>query len=388
MSNDRRSDTIGTFLLHAIYLVSGTVTVLIGPLLPILARRFDLGDMDAGMFFPAQFAGSLTGTILSSRFGRVGRFYDAAWIGGFAMAAGVMLLSFEIRGVVIGGFLLMGIGIGLTLPAINMLILERSRDNAGSALSILNLCWGIGAILCKPFMDMTQDDDSTVSSSVILSVAFVLMSAVMLAVRPQSIAITRVAARSESQKSLWTTLPILLITAFNFVHVGFESSVGGWLAAYTERVGGSGGSVVSPVLVYFVMFVAGRAAAPLILRLVPEVMMIPIGLAQMFAGVVLILFANSVELLCFGAVFAGFGTSWIFPINIARFHHAAGDARDVDATPFFLFGTFGAAVSTWMIGYVSDTAGSLRSGMTVLLISVIALIVMQAAIFFVSDRNK
>lgn len=388
MSSDDRNGLIRTVLLHALYLVSGTVTVLIGPMLPILARRFELGDMDAGMFFPAQFAGSLTGTILSSRFGRAGRFYDAAWIGGAAMAAGVLLLSMNSRTIVIGGFLLMGIGIGLTLPAINILILENAKDRAGSALSILNLCWGIGAIFCKPFVDATQNGGATGMTSVLLCFSFVLMSAALLIVRPQSVANTPLTESTGVKKTIWTTLPILLITGFNFVHVGFESSVGGWLAAYTERIGGTGGSVISPVFVYFVMFVAGRAAAPVILRFVRESTMIPIGLGFMLAGVLILLFAGSVGTLVAGAALAGFGTSWIFPINISRFHSFVDDRGKVDATPFFLMGTFGAAVSTWMIGYVSDAAGSLRTGMAVLLVCVLLLIAIQTILFVVTKTRQ
>ena len=49
-------------LLHAGFFVSGITTVLIGQILPILARRFALDDEQSAAFFPAQFAGSLTGT--------------------------------------------------------------------------------------------------------------------------------------------------------------------------------------------------------------------------------------------------------------------------------------------------------------------------------------
>ena len=78
-------------LLHAGFLFSGVSTVLIGPLLPILAQKFSLNDAEAGNFFPAQFAGSLTGTFLTNWFGRRNKFLAASLIGCFLMAGGILL---------------------------------------------------------------------------------------------------------------------------------------------------------------------------------------------------------------------------------------------------------------------------------------------------------
>ena len=54
-------------LLHIIFFLSGIATVLIGQILPILARHFTLSDLQVSFFFPAQFAGSADGRDLGSR---------------------------------------------------------------------------------------------------------------------------------------------------------------------------------------------------------------------------------------------------------------------------------------------------------------------------------
>ena len=54
--------------------------------------------------------------------------------------------------------------------------------------------------------------------------------------------------------------------------------------------------------------------------------------------------------------------------------------RDVTATPLFICGTFGAALATWLIGYLSDRAGNLRAGMFVLIVSIVLLIALQTAL--------
>src|ERR1051325_6083672 len=144
-------------LLHAIFFLAGIATVFIGPVLPVMINRFSLNDLEAGYFFPAQFAGSVTGTYLTTYFGRRGKFLQAATIGCFLMAAGMLTMNANGFGACLAGFAINGLGVGLTLPAINLLILEMAEGNTAAALSILNFCWGAGAIVCKPFIDRVGD---------------------------------------------------------------------------------------------------------------------------------------------------------------------------------------------------------------------------------------
>ena len=72
-------------LLHIIFFLSGIATVLIGQVLPILARHFSLNDLQLSFFFPAQFAGSVCGTLLSSRFARANNYMTSAMLGGVAL---------------------------------------------------------------------------------------------------------------------------------------------------------------------------------------------------------------------------------------------------------------------------------------------------------------
>jgi fucose permease len=140
-------------LLHAGFFVSGISTVLIGQVLPILANKFSLNDEQSANFFPAQFAGSLIGTFLTTWFGRRSKFLASSLIGCFLMGAGILMLNFASFEVCLFGFFVNGLGIGLTLPSINMLVLELNRRRAAAALSVLNFFWGLGAIMSQPFVD-------------------------------------------------------------------------------------------------------------------------------------------------------------------------------------------------------------------------------------------
>ena len=131
-------------VLHAIFFLSGITTVLIGQVLPILAKHFTLNDLQLSFFFPAQFAGSLAGTFLTSQYAKRNNYFAAALIGAVLMAAGILMMNAGVFSVCLLGFTINGIGIGMTLPSINLLILEMSRERAASALSVLNFCWGAG----------------------------------------------------------------------------------------------------------------------------------------------------------------------------------------------------------------------------------------------------
>ena len=51
-----------TAVVHAGFVVTGIVTTLLGPLLPILIARWSMSDARAGLFFTLQFCASILGT--------------------------------------------------------------------------------------------------------------------------------------------------------------------------------------------------------------------------------------------------------------------------------------------------------------------------------------
>src|SRR5215510_6151846 len=110
-------------LLHIGFFLSGITTILIGQVLPMLANQFTLNDLQVSYFFPAQFAGSLLGTFLTNWFGKQNKFLSASLIGCFLMGVGILILNLNSFELCLVGFFCNGIGVGLTLPSINMLTL-------------------------------------------------------------------------------------------------------------------------------------------------------------------------------------------------------------------------------------------------------------------------
>lgn len=382
-------------LLHAGFFISGISTVLIGQVLPILSSKFGLNDQQTANFFPAQFAGSLTGTFLTNWFGKRGRFLAASAVGCSMMAFGALLLNLGSYELCLVGFYVNGVGIGLTLPAINMLILELSPTNATSALSVLNFFWGFGAIVSQPFVDLLSRGGDIALPTALLSVSLLIV-AIAIAVMPSSLEPSPFhddsGESTQTNPPIWTTAVAWIIAAFNFIHVGFETAIGGWLKTFTQRVEAeSTVNYFPPIFLYFLFFVVGRGVSPVFFRFMNDNTFLFASLITTAAGVVILLTSHTVAGLSVGAAIAGFGTSSIFPTNMSRFTKTFGPTASRRAMPFFICGTLGASFTTWFIGFISNRFESLRLGMYMLLASIIILIAVQLTLQFrfkpVSERE-
>lgn len=372
-------------LLHIGFFASGIATVLIGQVLPILSQKFSLNDEQTGIFFPAQFSGSLIGTFLTNWFGKRNKFLLASWIGCFLMGVGVLMLNFGSYELCLFGFFVNGLGIGLTLPAINMLILELNPTHAASALSILNFFWGFGAILSQPFVDFFSRETNILTPTLMLTILLFVIG-VTLALMPKNIEqkpSSNDEPTDEFSTPIWTNPIAWAIAAFNFIHVGFESGMGGWLKIYTERIEDNATmNLFPPIFLFFLFFVVGRIVAPIFFRFLSVNKMLIYSLLTILLGMLILLFAKDVITLAVGSSIAGFGTSAIFPTNMSRFTKTFGASASRRAMPFFICGTLGAAFTTWFIGFMSNRFNDLRSGMFILLGSVLVLIILQIGLGF------
>ena len=380
-------------LLHFVFFLLGITTILIGQVLPILSRGLALNDLQAGYLFPAQFGGAILGTLASNWFGRLNGFVSATVVGSSAMALGVTAMSMNSFEGCLAGFFVNGLGVGLTLPAINMLVLEMNPLRGASALSILNFCWGLGAIVCKPVVDATASEQSIYVTSVFLSIPL-LIGAALIALLPRDRAskplnITNDAASMPQAAAIWTGALAWAVALFNFIQVGFESGVGGWLTTYADRLHGAPViNLFSPTFLYFLFFVAGRGVAPLYFRFMSENQVLFLDIALMLAGMFVILSAGNLTWLGVGAAVSGFGASSVFPTNLSRFTRIFGPSSTRRTTPLFITGTLGGAAVTWTIGFVSEQAESLRAGMFTLLAFVAVILVVQAILAFGSAKRS
>jgi fucose permease len=365
--------------LHIAFFLSGIATVIIGQILPLLSTRFTLNDQQIAYLFPAQFAGSIIGTIVCNWLGKRNNFFLATLIGCFSMACGILMFNTSSFELCLVGFALNGFGIGLTLPSINMLILEVKPQNATSALNFLNVFWGVGAILSQPFVDILSRKTNIVLPTSILAATLAIIGILMSILPKHNNSDTKVNNYISEVKStpIWNNPIAWGIAFFNFIHVGFESGIGGWLKTYTLRFDEGATALIQPITLFYIFFVIGRGITPKLSHTLNDNKILLLGLVTILIGLFAMLFAPNLLVLWIGGIISGLGTSAIFPTNLSRFTKTFGESSTKKTTPFFICGTLGATFTTSLIGYVSNQLNDLRSGMFVLLISVLVLIVTQ-----------
>ena len=366
-------------VLHIGFAFSGVVTTLLGPLLPVLSSKWALSDTQAGYLFVAQFLGSTVGVILCGVFISRRGFRRSLQVGYGLLAAGMAALGIMAWPALLGAVSCYGLGLGLTLPATNVLVSEMNPQRRAAALSVLNLLWSIGAVVSPPLVAALILPGARTGRLLGLAA----MCAGVALCLPQERASAgdrssdgRVAARFR----LHDGLPRLtaVFGAMFFLYVGAENAVAGWAATLAHRLSQAPGVSweLAPSLFWFALLL-GRAVTPKVLRHVPEPKLCLAGLLTACLGVAALLASNTVLGAFIGVSLAGLGLASVFPILIAALTRRFGSSAYQVAGPMFALAGLGGAVLPWMVGFLSSQLGSLRAGLAIPLLATLTMVVLQ-----------
>jgi FHS family glucose/mannose:H+ symporter-like MFS transporter len=361
----------------AAFFVIGIITVLLGQVLPILSARLNLNDAQAGTFFLAQFAGSMTGTLLASKLAPRYGFVMTTLIGFVLMVVGLPGLNFHDYFLCWISIFVYGMGLGVTIPAVNLLTIEITPpDKQSSSVNLVNFAWGLGAILSPPFvLVVTGGATSLFAVTLILITLLLLLTSLFFSASriPPQTAPVLTETDSDGDR-IWNRRSAWLFLLFGFVVIGIESGLGGWLTTYSQASNAS----LNLAFAYFLFMVIGRGIASIVSRYLPENLLISICAVILLSGISLIVFGEAMTVI--GAAIAGLGSSAIFPTNMVRFTKIFGPAAIKRATPLFIAGIVGAAALSWLTGVISTAYGSLRTGIVVFLFAAAAVLVLQVVI--------
>ncbi len=140
-----------TYAAYLSFIPIGIATVLLGPMLPTLSARWSLDYAQAGALFTAQYLASTCAVALSgvlvSRWG----FRFAINFGLSVMALGLAFLLSGPRWLGVLCIAAYGAGLGLAVPAANLLVAAVNTARRSAALNLLNFFWSLGAVAC-PFL--------------------------------------------------------------------------------------------------------------------------------------------------------------------------------------------------------------------------------------------
>ncbi len=351
------------YYLYAGFFFIGIITVILGQILPALSSRISLNDNQSGYLFISQFTGSLLGVFLYSASIRKFGYLRTLFASFVLMAIGCLGLNTDIFSFCISSIFVYGIGIGSSIPTINMLIVELSPARSASALNMVNVFWGIGAIICKPYVDLFGSRTDTVFPTVLLSILLFAVGILILNSKFKETSSEASGGFLTLSGEIWRNPIAWLIAVFNFIVIGIESSIGGWITSFESRLQTENSLIwLSAASVFFLTMVLGRTAGSFLVKKVSVNSLLLINSFVMLAGISLIICATDLKFLLFGTAVLGFGTSSVFPTNMARFTNIFGADSTKNAAPIFILGSLGGASLTWLVGFISSYSGDLRNG--------------------------
>jgi len=368
-----------SLVLHGGIVVTGIVTTLVGPMLPIFVGRWSLSDQRAGLFFTAQFCGSMVG--VASIGTLLKRGYRHTFVCGFSLvAAGVAGLNLRSNLASLAAAAVFGCGLGQALSATNLWVAEIAGARRVAALSILNLMWSIGAIACSPLVLLAQRRGAT--SWFLYAIAacsgFTALSLAGMKLEPGKNEENEEQPRPGRRESISIRTSVSLAALF-FLYVGSENSVAGWVASLTKRMNPDSGDLWALAPMFFWGgLLAGRGLVPLVPLRRSERTLLACGLMLAAAGICLLLQARTFASVAVCVTAAGLGLAGVYPIVIAWLVMAFGErSRRIGAIMFALAG-LGGATMPWFVGLVSTETGNLRSGLLVPLAGCVVMFALTA----------
>ncbi len=355
--------------LHLGFALTGVGTTLLGCVLPTLSTIWNMNDSRSGVLFAAQFSGSALGALL------VGSNFFAGVLRGYILLiASAVSIAFFAEFLEVLRFFTFGLGLGLTMTATSMLIGTTYIGKRGSALSVLNAYWAIGAALCPAIASLWIRRWPPTYLFLTLAVVFAIILAISTRHRAAfSPALEGVVGIEVVERQLKF---LIIFAALASLYVGVEVSIGGWMMTYVHRMPITS-KPWAPIATSFfwIALLSGRMLAPAVLRRVSETQLLDSCIAIGFGSAVLLLLSRSPMTIIVSAGTVGLTLGPIFPLCIAKalaFMHDSPKAKWV-----FSISGLGGAVLPWMTGNLSAHSGSLRVGLMVPVFALAAMIILN-----------
>lgn len=368
-----------TFAAYTSFIPIGIATVILGPMLPTLSTRWSLNYAQAGALFNAQYLASTCAVALSGML-------VARWGYRFAMKSGLLLAALGLA-LMLSGSKVLGIvciaangaGLGLSVPAANLLAAEVNPGRRSSVLNVLNFCWSVGAVSC-PFLVAIAAKRQHIALFLAFVAGFMVVVVAGIAAMPSSIVEPAVERNAPGKISLgitWKHTALVPLGALFLIYVGTENGFGLWLASYAKSLGSLSPtmSLMTPSFFYAALTV-GRWLAPFALRSVDEVRWAQVGLVVSCVGMAGMMVSRALPGVSVSACLAGLGISSVYPITIALLSREFGASASRVGSVMFTLSNIGGGILPWLVGVSSSRFGTLKAGLAVPLIGSAAMLVL------------
>ncbi len=361
--------------MHFGLVLAGLGTALLGPILPVLAQQWQMLDSQSGLLMMAKFCGAFLGGVTVSSKLRwsllIGMATGAAGFGAFAVAPS---MSLGCVGLFVSGF-----GVGQIITSVNILAGRRFTNHRGSALSLLNFSFSLGAMLSALLAAWLLPRFALRGLLEWFAGAFLLGGAALLwqmhreRLSPEEREAATVEAEPHAGLSGRT---YLYFAGLLVLYGGLETCLSGWLTTFGLRYGDKTLAISEyTTLLLWMSLTVGRVGASAVMLRIGEktVQRWAMGLAAVFtAGLAM---AHSALSIAVFAVLLGLSLAPFFPATFALLMARRPSARQAGIV--LAVSGLGAAALPWMMGVVSTGTGSLQVALALPFAAALALLAMS-----------
>jgi FHS family glucose/mannose:H+ symporter-like MFS transporter len=373
LSNDGHAAVLRSLVpLFFYFVVAGIVTVMLGPLLPVFIRQWNIQDSQAGILFVSNFAGQLCGALFAARKLRL-----SVVLGAIFSAIGCAFMAWARFGTAPFALFLVGAGIGIGLTAGNIIAGTAIPALRGRLLAIVNVAWGIGAISCPLLLHAFGS--ISVRPFLLITSAVLIASALFSIILPPLI-LGEPPDKEQPAQPLPLPMPLLLFfSASMLLYIGIENSLGGWLPSYAVRINPA--IQASTITLYFwIAELIGRLLVAAVVTRLGEAILYRICLILLLVTTALfclLTYPSSGNLMAL-TFLSAFSLAPLYPLIVSLLLARTGTHPQLGI--LFSVTSLGGATLPWLTGVVSTHFQHLRAGLVVPTIAVIALLSLSGAI--------
>jgi fucose permease len=352
-------------VLFPAFALTGILHTISGPLMPSMASTFHLGDSQSGFLFFLYFGGSSIGAILC-----VWNYARTIALGFLGTAVCCVSVATASRPMMPLIFLLLGIGVGTSMSAINLFVGRAYPERCAAILTFLNFIWSAGA-LSSPLIAARFLEHHNFQT------AYAWLAAPSLLAAVASGALLRDSQESNLvQKKAAGNNGLVLIVVFAaaaFLQVGVENTSTAWLSTYVLREAGIGAALAAVATsFYWGGFLASRGVSSAVLLRVKSSTVFRAAIVLALCASLWLAVASNVMGDKASMLLLGVGLAPIYPLLIAEFMERSrhiSEARWILATA-----GFGGSVTPWLAGWISSRTGSLRMGLLTIPASIVLIV--------------
>jgi len=374
------------------FVCHGAISAALGPALPGLAAHTGSSLAAIGSVVTALYLGAILALLASGpAFDRLGQ-YPVLMAGAALLGLGALGLTLgtSLPAVLVCAFVT-GLGHGAMDLSCNLVIAEVFADRRAAAVSLLNVFFGIGAVVGPLTASITLKLWSTAFPALWLGGGLMLVQLLIIPRMarvppvsppgPQAVGEVRSLGPLLHSPVLWT------LGALTLVYVGLENGMSAWTTTYlasTTAASTSAGALASAG--FWLALAGGRmAAAAAGTRYSPKTILLATLVGALVAGGILATSSGNAVVTVLAILLTGFFYGPVFPVIFAI---ANGNFRGLAGTAGSLviaMGSIGAALLPWMQGIVFVAAGPTAS-MLLIAVGALVMLVLFGSYHVVSRR--